>query len=179
MIVEPLALAGVFLVRPRRHADQRGFFARTYCRQIFQDHGLEDCAVQCSISVNIACGTLRGLHYQRQPHSETKLVRCARGAVYDVVLDIQPRSPTFGQWCGIELSEENGHALYIPHGFAHGFLTLHNNVEVHYQMAEAYAPGFAAGVRWNDPSLAIEWPLAPTVINDRDRELPLLAQAEL
>ncbi len=166
------ALAGVYIVEQERHADERGFFARTWCAEEFAAHGLESRLAQCSVSFNHRRGTLRGLHYQAPPSAEVKLVRCTRGALYDVALDLRPGSPGFRRWLGVELSEANGRALYIPRGFAHGFLTLADATEVAYQMSTAYAPEAARGVRWDDPFFAISWPGPVEVIAPRDRDYP-------
>ena len=179
MKFEPLTLDGALRIFQARHEDERGFFARTYCRDSFLERGLKDCSVQCSISMNARRGTLRGMHFQNAPHAETKLVRCSRGAIFDAIVDIRPDSESFGRWHGEVLSAENGVMFYIPQGFAHGFLTLTDDVEVDYQMAEAYVSGHAAGFRWNDPEVAIEWPEAPQVVNDKDRALPFLSALEL
>jgi dTDP-4-dehydrorhamnose 3,5-epimerase len=174
MVFEELPLAGAYLILPARKEDERGYFVRTYCRDTFLDRGLEDCSVQCSVSFNRSRGTLRGMHFQRNPHQETKLVRCSRGAIYDVIVDLRPGSPTFARWHGAELNEQNGRALYVPRGFAHGFITLCDAAEVTYQMADRFVPGAAAGVRWDDPDLAIRWPTAPTLMSLADNKLPLL-----
>jgi dTDP-4-dehydrorhamnose 3,5-epimerase len=165
----PLALSGAFLVEPEPIRDERGFFARTFCRDEFAAHGLHPQLVQCSVSFNTARGTLRGMHYQRKPHEEAKLVRCTMGAIHDVLVDLRPASATFRRWVGVELSAENRHALYIPEGVAHGFLTLADGCEVFYQMAHVFEPESAAGVRWNDPAFGIEWPGEVRVISERDR----------
>lgn len=174
MDFQPLPLPGVFLIRPTRNTDERGYFARTYCREAFLARGLADCSLQCSVSFNTRRGTLRGLHYQRAPYQETKLVRCVRGAIFDVVVDLRPGSETSGRWCAEILSPDNGYALYVPPGFAHGFMTLEDSTEVNYQMAEPYVPGAATGIVWNDPDLDIVWPLLPSVVGARDRSLPRL-----
>jgi dTDP-4-dehydrorhamnose 3,5-epimerase len=176
MRIEPLTLAGLCLVHPDRHQDARGFFARTFCRETFVRHGLEDCSLQCSISYNRSRGTLRGMHFQTSPHAETKLVRCSRGRAFDVVVDVRQRSPTFGQWFGVEISVENGLAVYIPHGFAHGFMSLEDETDLLYQMAEPFVPAAASGFRWDDPDIGIEWPIPPMVISERDASLPLLRE---
>ena len=172
MRFESLELEGALLVELERSADERGFFARTFCRNEFEDHGLEAGLVQCSISFNHAEGTLRGMHYQAAPHQEAKLVRCTMGAIHDVVLDLRPDSETFKQHVGVELSADNRRALYIPAGLAHGFLTLTGDAEVLYQMSEFFDPGSARGVRWNDPAFAIAWPFEPSVMSERDAALP-------
>ncbi len=165
-------LDGVFFIDPECLCDERGFFARTWCTQWFRQQGLNDRLVQCSISYNRLRGTLRGLHYQAEPHAECKLVRCTRGTIYDVVVDLRPQSATFRQWLAVELSEENRRAVYIPQGCAHGFLTLTDNTEVLYQMSEFYHPEYARGVRWNDPAFSIQWPIDVCVISDRDNSYP-------
>jgi dTDP-4-dehydrorhamnose 3,5-epimerase len=165
-------IVGAFVVEPESITDERGFFARTFCREEFSAHGLDPTLVQCSVSFNVLRGTLRGMHFQRKPHEEVKLVRCTMGAVHDVIVDLRPGSPTYRRWHGIELTALNHRALYIPEGVAHGFLTLQDASEVFYQMAHAFQPGSAAGVRWDDPAFAIAWPGEVRVISDRDRAFP-------
>ena len=165
-------LAGVCLVDLERTADERGFFARSFCADEFARAGLAASMSQCSVSFNARRGTLRGLHFQAAPHDEEKLVRCTHGALWDVVVDVRAGSPTFGRWYGEELTAENRRALYIPKGFAHGFVTLADATEVFYMISVPYAPGSARGIRWNDPALAIDWPVAPTVISARDAGYP-------
>lgn len=172
MIFTPTPLAGVLAVDLERREDERGFFARSWCRREFQAHGLADGLVQCSVSFNRRRGTLRGMHHQVAPHREAKLVRCTMGALYDVVLDLRPDSPTYRRWHGMELSAGNRSALYIPPGVAHGFQTLDDNTEVFYQMDEFFAPDCARGVRWNDPAFAIAWPLPDPILSERDRGYP-------
>ena len=167
-------LSGVWLVEPERHVDERGFFARTWCMREFGEQGLETQFVQCNLSFNTSRGTLRGMHWQTVPHEEVKLVRCTRGAVYDVVVDVRPGSPTQWAWLAFELTEQNQRTVYIPPGIAHGFLTLVDNTELHYQMSQFYEPTAARGVRWNDPKLAIDWPFAVNVISPRDEVFPLV-----
>jgi dTDP-4-dehydrorhamnose 3,5-epimerase len=168
----PTPLAGLFVVEITQLGDTRGFFARTYDDEAFRAAGLVTDWPQHSISYNLKRGTLRGMHYQAEPKPETKLVRCTRGAVFDVVVDIRPDSPTFRQWFGVELSADKRNALYIPAGFAHGFLTRQDDCELLYQIGERYEPSFARGVRWDDPAFAIAWPFAPEVISDRDATYP-------
>jgi len=168
MRFDALELAGAFMVRSERHADERGWFARTFCRDEFTARGLLADFVQCSASFNARRGTLRGMHFQRAPYSETKLARCTRGVVFDVLLDLRPRSRTFRCWHAAELSEENGVAVYIPAGVAHGFQTLTDAAEVFYQITERYVPGSSSGVRWNDPAFRIDWPIRPPILSDRD-----------
>ncbi len=169
MIFSPTKLLGVWIVELDKHEDERGFFARSWCQREFEGHGLNPNLVQCSVSFNHKKGTLRGMHYQVTPHEEAKLVRCTRGAIYDVAVDLRPTSPTRGKWTSLELTADNGRALYIPAGFAHGFQTLSDNTEVFYQMSEFYNPEGARGVRWNDPALKIEWPLPVPILSARDK----------
>ena len=171
-----LPLAGAFVIAPERHRDARGWFARTFCRDEFAAHGLDGDFVQCSVSFNARRGTLRGMHFQRPPHAETKLVRCTRGAVFDVAVDIRRNSPTFGRWFAVELTADNRRAFYIPAGFAHGFQTLADDSELFYQMSTFYEPNSARGIRWDDDDIAIAWPLAATMLSDRDRNFPLLRE---
>ncbi len=172
MIFTETDVAGAFLVEPEPVADERGFFARTWDRREFQARGLNPDLAQCSVSFNRRRGTLRGLHYQRPPHQEAKLVRCTAGAVYDVVVDLRPASPTFKRHAGATLTAANRLALYVPEGCAHGFLTLEDATEVSYQISEFYAPEAAAGVRFDDPALGIAWPAEVRVVNQRDRAYP-------
>lgn len=172
MIFVETNLTGAFIIEPERLEDERGFLARTWCQHQFEAHGLDSQLVQCSISFNKKKGTLRGMHYQVAPYEEARLVRCTMGAIYDVIIDLRPHSPTFRNWISTELTEENRRMLYIPEGFAHGFLTLEDNTEVFYQMSEFYHPEFARGTRWDDPAFGIEWPTDITVISDKDREYP-------
>lgn len=165
-------LSGSFVVELEKHSDERGYFARSWCRQEFESHGLETKLVQCNVSYNRVAGTLRGLHYQAYPHAEVKLVRCTRGGLYDVIVDLRTTSPTFLRWFGLRLTPDDGKMLYIPHGFAHGFQTLEAETEVFYQMSEFYVPGAGRGIRWNDPTLAIEWPLPVACISEKDKEYP-------
>lgn len=165
-------LPGVFEIHLEPHPDDRGFFARTWCQKEFEKQGLNPKLLQCNLSFNDRQGTLRGMHYQIPPFSEAKLVRCTSGALYDVVLDLRPHSPSFRQWVGITLTSANRKAVYIPVGCAHGFITLEDRTEVFYQMSEIYAADSARGVRWNDPAFKIVWPTMPQIISDRDRTYP-------
>lgn len=169
MIFIPTQLVGVFEIRPEPRSDERGFFARSWCKQEFEEHRLNPRLVQCNISFNHRKSTLRGMHYQEAPHEEAKLVRCTRGSVYDVVLDLRPASATFKQWIAVVLTADERNMVYIPEGCAHGFLTLEDNTEVFYQMSEFYSPESARGVRWDDPAFQIEWPAPVEVISDRDQ----------
>jgi dTDP-4-dehydrorhamnose 3,5-epimerase len=165
-------LSGAYLVDLERKGDDRGFFARQFCQKEFQDAGLADQFVQVNTSFSVAKGTLRGMHYQLGKAAEAKLVRCIRGGIWDCILDLRPDSTTFGQWYGAELSADSRRMMYIPKGFAHGFLSLTSDSEVLYFMDAFYTPEMARGVRWNDPKFAIAWPDDPVVISDRDRSHP-------
>lgn len=165
-------LPGVLEVRIERHCDERGFFARTWCQKEFEEHSLNPRLVQCNVSFNRRRGTLRGMHFQASPHAEAKLVRCTRGSVYDVVLDLRAGSPTYKQWVGVALTAENRNMMYVPEGCAHGFITLEDETEVLYQMSEFYDPPSARGVRWNDPAFGIKWPIETAVISERDASYP-------
>jgi dTDP-4-dehydrorhamnose 3,5-epimerase len=171
----PLPLAGAFLIKLETHSDDRGYFARTFCTREFRDHGLDPTIAQCSTSFNLRRGTLRGMHYQVAPHEETKLVRCTSGKIFDVIVDVRPQSPTYGKWHGVELSSDNHRMLYIASGFAHGFQTLEDNSEVFYQISTEYLPSASRGILWNDPTLAISWPITKGMtISERDASLPRL-----
>lgn len=166
-------LPGAYLIEPDRLGDERGFFARTWCAREFAAHGLNAELAQCNISFNRQAGTLRGMHFQAAPHAEAKLVRCTQGAVYDVIVDLRPDSPTHRQWYGAELTAENRHMLYVPEGFAHGFQTLVPDTEVFYQMSAFYVPKSARGVRWDDPAIGIVWPeTSERILSDRDARYP-------
>lgn len=179
MIFQDTGLAGAVAIEIERVADARGFFARTFCAREFAERGLTARFVQSSVSFNTRAGTLRGMHFQMPPHREVKLVRCTAGAVWDAIVDLRSGSPTRLRWFGTELSAENRRALYIPEGFAHGFITLEPNSEVFYEMSEFYAPESARGLRWNDPALGIAWPKPPQVIAERDASYPDLDVASL
>lgn len=172
MIFESLRFAGAHRIKPTLVVDERGAFARRFCADEFRELGLETDLVQHSISFNVRAGTLRGMHFQSPPHLETKLVRCTRGAIFDVMVDLREGSPTYGQWHGEELSADNRMMLYIPKGFAHGFQTLADNTEVDYEITPAYVPGADRGFRFDDPELAIAWPIADVIVSDRDKSLP-------
>lgn len=174
MIYEPTPLAGAFVLSLERLEDERGFFARTFCQREFTARGMNPSVSQCNLSWNRRRGTLRGLHYQAAPHPEAKVVRCIRGAIWDVIVDLRPDAPTHLQWHAIELTAENRLALYVPEDFAHGFQTLADDTEVLYQMSESYFPELARGLRWNDPKLAISWPLPSPIVSDRDKSYELL-----
>ena len=158
MIFTETKLKGAYVIEPELSEDERGFFARTFCRNEFETHGLNPNLVQCNISFNRKRGTVRGMHYQAEPHEETKLVRCTRGSIYDVIVDLRPKSSTFKKWIGVELSLQNRKMLYVPEGFAHGFQALEHHTEIFYQMSEFYHPECVRGVRWDSPILGIPSP---------------------
>jgi dTDP-4-dehydrorhamnose 3,5-epimerase len=172
MLFTETKLRGAFVVEPARHGDERGFFARTWSRREFEERGLSPSLEECNVSYSARRGTLRGMHYQAAPHAQAKLVRCTAGAVYDCIIDLREDSTTFKQWVAVELSAENGVQLYVPEGFAHGFLTLEERTEVFYQMSSVYVPEAGRGVRWDDPAFGVEWPREVEVINERDRTYP-------
>jgi dTDP-4-dehydrorhamnose 3,5-epimerase len=169
-----LSLPGVFAIDLEPFEDARGTFARTFCVDEFAEHGLETRVVQCSTSTNHKRATLRGMHLQRSPHVETKLVRCTRGSAFDVVVDLRTESPTFGQWLGVELRASSRTEIYVPQRCAHGFLTLEENTQIDYLISAVYSPEASIGFRWDDPGVAIEWPFVPEVLSERDRSLPVL-----
>jgi dTDP-4-dehydrorhamnose 3,5-epimerase len=173
MLFAETELPGAFVIDLERRGDERGFFARAWCEREFAEHGLETRVAQCNVSFNERRGTLRGLHYQVAPHSEVKVIRCTRGAVFDVIVDIRPESETYTRWIGVELSEENRRMLYVPEGFAHGYLTLADETETFYQVSVPYAPDAERGARWDDPAFGIEWPQSEgLVISEKDRAWP-------
>lgn len=172
MLFTGTRLAGAFVVDLEPRRDERGFFARAFCEQEFARHELPTRYPQSNLSRNARRGTLRGMHYQAVAVPEAKLVRCARGAIFDVIVDLRKGSPTRMQWIGVDLSAESGRALFVPGGFAHGFVTLQDDTDVFYQMSEVYRPDGARGFRWNDPKFAIAWPLQPTVVAPRDAGYP-------
>ena len=173
MIFTPTELDGAYLIDLERREDDRGFFARAWCERELAEHGLSTRIEQCNVSFNHSRSTLRGLHYQSAPHAEVKLVRCTRGAIYDVIVDLRPDSPTWKRWIGVELDEENRRMLYVPEGFAHGYQTLVDGTETFYQVSASYAPDAEGGVRWDDPAFAIEWPDPEgALLSDKDRSWP-------
>lgn len=172
MIFRETKLKGAFVIELEPKEDERGFFARTFCRKEFQDHDLNPNLVQCNISYNKKKGTLRGMHYQVAPHEEAKLVSCLRGTIYDVIIDLRPDFPTYCQWYAVELRAENYRSLYVPEGFVHGFQTLQDDTVVFYQMSEFYHPECATGVRWNDPAFGIEWALSEPILSKKDMNYP-------
>lgn len=172
MLFTATELAGAYIVDLERREDERGFFARTWCQHEFEQQGLVARIAQANMSYNHTRGTLRGMHFQRPPFAETKLVRAVRGAIYDVIVDLRPDSPTYKGWIGVELTADNRRALFVPEGFAHGFQTLEDNTDVIYQVSAFYTPGAEGGLRHDDPAFAIRWPLPVTVISDKDAGWP-------
>jgi len=169
MIFTETKLRDTFIIEPEKIGDNRGFFARTFCKKEFKEHGINFEVVQCNVSFNRSKGTLRGMHYQRAPYEEAKLVTCTTGKIYDVIVDLRPDSSTFKKWIAVELSSDNNKSIFIPKGFAHGFQSLTDNTEVFYQMSEFYHPEFACGVRWNDPQFNIIWPYEDITISAKDK----------
>jgi dTDP-4-dehydrorhamnose 3,5-epimerase len=172
LIFTETKLKNAYVIELEKLKDHRGFFARSWCQNEFKDHGLTNTIVQTNVSYNHKKGTLRGMHYQISPYEESKLVRCTRGAIYDVIIDLRPDSPTYKQWLGIELSSDNYQMLFVPEGFAHGFQTLNDNTEVTYQVSQFYTPGSERGIKWNDDAFMLKWPLDVTVISDKDESWP-------
>lgn len=176
MIFTTTHLEGVAILDLEQRADDRGFFARSFCRQEFLNHGLEPLVEQCNLSFNHAVGTLRGMHYQVEPAPEAKLIRCTRGAIVDIIVDMRKSSPTRLQHVAVELTANNHRALYVPPMFAHGYLTLEDSTEVSYQVSHTYAPGTERGLRYDDPELALPWPIPVEVISSKDQAWPLLSE---
>ncbi|WP_071189452.1 dTDP-4-dehydrorhamnose 3,5-epimerase [Trichormus sp. NMC-1] len=174
MIFTSTNLPGAFIIDLEEKPDSRGFFARTFCAEEFAAHGLKPTVAQCNLSFNHKKGTLRGMHYQVLPAAETKLIRCTQGAIYDVIIDMRPESPTYLSHIGVELTAENRRALYVPEMFAHGYQALTDGAEVVYQVGEFYTPGYERGLRYDDPILEISWPLSATEMSEKDRNWPLL-----
>lgn len=170
-------LKGAFIIELKKLEDDRGFFSRAFDKQSWEAHGLKADILQANISRNKHKGTLRGLHMQLAPHAETKLVRCTRGAIYDVIVDVRPESETYKQWIGVELTADNYRMLYVPEGFAHSYITLEDDSEVLYNVTEVYTPGAEKGYRWNDPAFGIEWPIEPLIISEKDKAYPLFDAA--
>ncbi len=175
MIFTETKLKGAFVVELKLIEDDRGFFARAWCNNELEAQGLNANLVQANTAYSKTKGTLRGIHFQKEPHQEAKLVKCIHGAIFDVIVDIRPSSATFGQWFGIELSAKNRKMLYVPEGFGHAYLTLQDDAEVYYSVTQFYHPEAEGGIKWNDPDIGIEWPIEPTVISDKDQALPNLS----
>jgi len=167
-------VAGARVIDPNLHEDGRGRFMRAWCAREFAEHGLDFVPVQANMGFSARKGTVRGMHFQKAPALEAKLVRCTRGAIFDVVLDLRPGSASCGKWYGAELSAENGRMMYVPEGCAHGYQTLEDGTEMHYMASEFYTPSAASGVRFDDPAFGIQWPLVPTVVSEQDRSWPLV-----
>ncbi|RSK28668.1 dTDP-4-dehydrorhamnose 3,5-epimerase [Bacillus sp. HMF5848] len=178
MKVMETKLPGVVIIEPKVFGDHRGFFMETYNQQVFEENNIKYNFIQDNHSLSVPAGTIRGLHYQLEPKAQTKLVRCIRGAIYDVAVDIRKGSPTFGQWVGVILSEANKRQLLVPKGFAHGFCTLVDNTEVTYKVDELYSPEHDRGILWNDPLLNIDWPTSHAILSEKDTKHPVLQEAE-
>lgn len=172
MIFTAMPLTGAYIIKPRKIEDDRGFFARILCKDEFAGHDLKLHLPQTNIARTYRRGTMRGLHFQEPPHAEVKIVRCTKGAVYDVIVDLRPGAPTFKHWFGVELTQDNFSAVYVPEGFAHGYLTLADDSEIYYHTSETYHPESASGVRYDDPEFGIEWPIGIAIISRQDREWP-------
>lgn len=172
MIFTETKLKGAYIIEIEKLKDDRGFFARSWCQKEFERQGLTSSVVQANVSFNKLKGTLRGMHYQLAPYEETKLVRCTKGAIYDVIIDLRTGSPTYAQWIGVKLTAENYRMLYVPEDFAHGFQTLDDGSEVTYQVSQFYTPGSEKGIRWDDPAFDIDWPFQVTVISEKDKNWP-------
>ncbi len=172
VIFNETELKGAYVIEIEKLKDHRGFFARAWCQKEFEEYNLVSRTKQANVSYNKSRGTLRGMHYQLTPYEETKLVRCTRGAIYDVIIDLRPDSSTYTQWFGVELTAENYKMLYVPENFGHGFQTLKDDTEVTYQVSQFYTPGSERGIRWDDPAFGIDWPLAVQVISDKDKNWP-------
>ena len=172
MIFTETKLRGAYIIEPEKKQDERGFFARSFDSEIFEKHGLNPNVRQCNISYSKIKGTLRGLHFQLSPYQEAKFLRCVRGRIYDVIVDLRSKSETYKQWIGVELSADNYKMLYAPEGFAAGFQTLVDDVELIYQVSQVYNLQYERGIRWDDPAFKIEWPLEPTVISEKDKSHP-------
>lgn len=172
MIFSETKLKGSYIIEIKRIEDERGFFGRSWCKKEMEENGLKGEIVQANTSFSFKKGTLRGMHYQVPPYEEAKIIRCVKGAIYDVIIDLRPGSAGYKKWIGTELTSDNYKMLYVPEGFAHGFITLTDNVEVYYNVTAFYTPGAEKGIRWNDPLFNIKWPVDPVVISAKDREHP-------
>lgn len=179
MIFTETFLKGAFIIDIEHLEDDRGFFGRSFCRNEFEKHGLNPAIAQCNISYNKKKGTLRGLHMQVAPHAESKLIRCSRGSIFDVIVDLRRNSETYTKWFGVKLSAESYRMLYVPEGFAHGFITLEADTDVEYQITEFYFPAYSVGLLWNDPAFNIDWPIAPECISEKDRRNPLFGSSKI
>lgn len=178
MVFVDCRIAGAWTIDPSRHVDERGYFARAWCYDEFKAHGIEFVPVQANMALSLLRGTIRGLHYQVAPALEAKLVRCTRGAIFDVIVDVRRGSPTFRSWFGVQLSAENGRMLYLPEGCAHGCQSLEDNTEIHYMASSVFAPGHTRGARFDEPAFAIDWPLPATVVSHQDKSWPAFAEID-
>lgn len=169
MIFNKTTLKDAYIIELNKFKDERGFFARSFCAKEFEDHGIKFPVAQVNVSYNRLKQTLRGLHYQQEPHGEAKLMQCTKGSIYDVIIDMRSDSPTYMQWIGVELTQNNHRLLYVPERFAHGYLTLEDDTEVIYQVSEFYTAGAEQGIRWDDPAFNIDWPLEPKIISEKDK----------
>jgi dTDP-4-dehydrorhamnose 3,5-epimerase len=174
LIFKETTLSGAYVIEPEKIGDDRGYFARVWCKKELQQHGLKGDIAQSNVGFSHRKGTLRGLHFQKSPHAEVKIVRCTRGSIFDVIVDLRPDSPTYKGWFGVELNEENSRMIYVPEGFAQGYMTLADNTEMNYHTSEFYNPEAASGVRYNDVAIGIRWPMAPTIISPQDCSWPLI-----
>lgn len=174
MLFTQTKLKGAYIIDVKRLEDERGFFGRSYCQKEFEQYGLNTNVVQANVSHNKVKGTLRGMHMQLAPFEESKLVRCTQGAIYDVIVDMRKNSATYKEWIGVELTAQSFRMLFVPEGFAHGFITLEDNTDVTYQVTQFYTPGSEFGIRWNDPSINIKWPVKPVLISPKDEAHALL-----
>jgi dTDP-4-dehydrorhamnose 3,5-epimerase len=174
LIFKETTLSGAYVIEPEKIDDDRGYFARVWCKKELQQHGLIGDIAQSNVGFSHRKGTLRGLHFQKSPHAEVKIVRCTRGAIFDVIVDLRPDSQTYKGWFGVELNDENSRMIYVPEGFAQGYMTLADNTEMNYHTSEFYNPEAASGVRYNDVAIGIRWPLTPTIISQQDRSWPLI-----
>jgi dTDP-4-dehydrorhamnose 3,5-epimerase len=172
MIFSETKLKGAFIIEVEKREDERGFFARAWCKKEFEEHGLAANMVQSNIAFSKRKGTLRGLHYQGAPYGEVKVVRCTKGSLYDVLVDLRPGSSTYRQWVGVELTSDSYKMMYVPEGFAHGYQTLEDNTEVTYQVSQLYSPDFEQGIRYDDPAIGIDWPLMVKILSDKDKGWP-------
>lgn len=172
MIFKETNLKGAYILEIQKIEDDRGFFGRSWCAKEMESHGLNINIRQTNVSYNKLRGTLRGMHYQKPPFKECKVVRCTKGAIFDVIIDLRPDSPTYREWFGVELTSENHKMIYIPEDFAHGYITLEDHTEITYMVSEFYAPGYEGAIRWDDPKFNIQWPILPQVISAKDKGIP-------
>jgi dTDP-4-dehydrorhamnose 3,5-epimerase len=178
VIFRETTLPGAYVLEPERMDDHRGFFARVWCKRELHQHGLKGELVQSNVGFSYRRGTLRGLHFQKPPHAEVKIVRCTRGAIFDVIVDTRPESPSYKRWFGVELNEGNGRMIYVPEGFAQGYMTLADNTEINYHTSEFYNAEAAFGIRYDDPAFRIQWPLVATEVSEQDRNWPFIEQRQ-